>query len=174
MRCRAVSTLWVLALSVAPTVAQEPAAHSSACRDALAALQARESVLAAAAASQPSSTVEGRPRHGGDRPWLALRARAAAACLGAGPDTPTPAPQSRTAPIVVPPVTLTPSPPRTTRPPSPPSPPIVERRMPPAPGVNCDARGCDTGDGRRLPHTGRNPLDPGARCTVQGSLVVCV
>jgi hypothetical protein len=175
MHCRASLIGCLVALACPPAPALDEAGpHSRACRDALAALQARESVLAAAA-SQPSATIDRRPRSGSDRIWLALRGRAAKACLGADPATPAPAPESVTAPIVVPPVAA-PAPSQVARPPlllPPPLPPIEHRRAPPA-TVNCDARGCDAGNGTRLPYTGRNPLDPGVRCIVQGSLVVCL
>ncbi len=173
MRCRASLIGCIVALACPPAPALDEAGpHSKACRDALAALQARESVLAAAAA-QPSASNDRRPRNGNDRLWQARRGRAATACLGADPAIPTPAPESATAPIVVAPAVAPPAPAQMARPPSPPLPPIEPRRAPPA-TVNCDARGCDAGNGTRLPYTGRNPLDPGVRCTVQGSLVVCL
>jgi hypothetical protein len=144
--------------------------QSPACRDALAALQAHES--ARAAASAPKARPDERPDATADRTWRILRARAAKICLGGEPDAPAPLPHSATAPITVPPAVIAPPvvrAPRVTTP----SPPPVETRKPPTVVMSCDAGGCWTSDGARLPQVGRNPQDARVRCSVQGSFVVC-
>src|SRR5688572_1907735 len=73
--------------------------QSNACQRALAALQARESELAAATGAQTP------PRTPTDARWQALRASAARACLGRESTAPVPPPRSALPPIAVPPVT---------------------------------------------------------------------
>jgi len=159
-----------LALAALPAAALEGDPRSSACRQALVALQARESELAASVPDQA------RPRTAADTRWRSLRAQAARACLGRESDAePAPLPRSALPPIAVPPTSApTPvTPPAIARPPLAPPPPAVLSR--PAPVLrSCDALGCWTSDGARLPHTGRDPLDPRVRCTLQGRVVVCL
>jgi hypothetical protein len=155
MRCLAVVLL------VAPAWASEADIQSSACRDALAALQAHESALAAASAAA------GRPATG-DPAWRALRAKAARICLGGAPDAPPP--RGATSPgIAVPPVTAAPSAPS---PPRPVPPPLPARTLPSWVTL-CDGSGCWTSDGERLPQLGRSPSDPRVHCAIQGRVVLC-
>lgn len=174
MRCALLValTIAVATVAAAQSAASEADMRSAACRDALAALQARESQLAAAA-SQPGAAADRKPRSAGDRTWQQLRARAAQACLGGKPDAPAPPPQSALPPVAVPPVVVAPP---VVRPPPPTTaaPPPIEPRRPPATVMNCDPGGCWISDGTRLPLAGRNPNDPGVRCSVQGRLVVCL
>jgi hypothetical protein len=144
--------------------------QSPACRDAVAALQAHESVRAASA---PKAQPDERPDATADRTWRILRARAAQICLGGEPDAPTPLPHSARAPIAVPPVVIEPPAVRAPRV-TPATPPQIEPRKPPAVVTSCDAGGCWTSDGLRLPQVGRNPQDSRVRCSVQGSVVVCL
>jgi hypothetical protein len=148
--------------------------QSGACERALAALQARESELAAARAGGVA------PRVAADARWQALRRVAARDCLGhagtAAPAASAPLPHSALPPIAVPPVAVPPAP---TLPAAPPE--AAQRRAPPLPGsrpppfvTSCDALGCWTSEGARLPHTGRNPLNARVRCSLQGQIVVCL
>jgi hypothetical protein len=171
--CRPARRHWlalIAALAAVHAMASEANMRSPACREALAALQARESAMAAAAASQPSAQPDRRPLGVADRQWQALRARAAQTCLGGEPDAP--ASHSALPPITVPPVVIAPTAPRA--PTAMPAAPIIEPRKPPTTVTGCDPGGCWANDGSRLPHVGRNPLDPTVHCTVQGSLVVCL
>jgi hypothetical protein len=135
--------------------------QSAACRDALAALQARESELSGGAVGRVTA----------DARWQALRRQAARACLGRESAASAPLPQSARPPIAVPPVTV--APPPLAMPPAPAAaPPVLSR---PAPSLRaCDANGCTTSDGLRVPHTGRDPLDPRVRCTLQGQVALCL
>jgi hypothetical protein len=164
MKCALTALLLGLAAS-AHAADAEP--QSNACQRALAALQARETELAARAETPPRTPTDAR--------WQALRAAAARACLGR--DSAASAPPGRLAqpPIAVPPVVAPAAPAE-----------AAQRRVPaplpsPAPGykppvtvMSCDPLGCWTSDGPRLPHTGRNPLDARVRCSVQGQMVVCL
>ena len=138
--------------------------QSNACQQALAALQARESELAAGAQTPPRTPTDAR--------WQTLRAEAARACLGRESTAPVPPPRSALPPIVVPPVTPPAAADTPRRTPAPLPPPLPTSR-PPVFVMSCDALGCWTSDGARLPHVGRNPLDARVRCSVQGQLVMC-
>jgi len=156
---RAVAVLLLLA----PCAwASEADMHSSACRDALAALRARATAIAPAA-----SPASGRPPAADDATWRALRAKAARVCLGGAPDALPP--RGATSPEVVPPVT--------TASPAAPAPaaraaPPPARTLPPLVTL-CDGAYCWTSDGERLPQVGRSPFDPRVQCSVQGRVVVC-
>jgi len=152
----------VLLLLLAPCAwASEADMHSSACHDALTALQARATALAAAASASSD-----RPPAAADATWRALRAKAARICLGGAPDA-TP-PRGATSPEIVPPVaTEMPA----TRAPAPVAPPLA-RTLPPLVTL-CDGSYCWTSDGQRLPQFGRSPSDPLTQCSVQGRLVMC-
>jgi hypothetical protein len=164
---RVLAALLSLAASAAAAADAEPS--SNACQRALAAMQARESELAAASGTGTP------PRIPTDARWQALRGEAARACLGRGSAASAPLPQSARPPVAVPPV-VAPAPPTES----------AQRRMPaplpaPVPGyrppvtvMSCDPLGCWTSDGARLPHTGQNPLDARVRCSVQGRIVVCM
>jgi hypothetical protein len=160
----------VLSLLALPAAwASEADMQSSACRDALAALQAHETAMAVAASP---AGLDRAPAATSNATWRALRAKAAHSCLGGAPDAPPPPPRAATWPgIAVPPVTAaspTPQPaPRIAAPPMP--------AQPPPPAVTlCDGFGCWTHDGERLPQFGRSPFDPRAHCTVQGRIVMCL
>lgn len=140
--------------------------QSNACQKALAALEARESELAAAARA------DAPPRTPTDARWQALRAEAARACLGRESTAPVPPPRSALPPIVVPPVIVPAEAPQRRTPT--PLPPARSVSRPPVSVMSCDPLGCWTSDGARLPHAGRNPLDARVRCTVQGQIVVCL
>lgn len=165
MRCH-VAALMLLTL---PAWASEADIQSPACRDALAALQAHESAMAAsapAAPDRPAATTA-------DSAWRALRARAAQICLGGEPDAPPPPRRGATAPtITVPPVTS--APPAASPPTSPATLPPPARPLPPLVVLGCDASGCWTNNGERLPQVGRSPFEPHVRCTVQGRFVMCL
>lgn len=154
--------------SAARAVDADP--QSNACQRALAALQARDGDLAAAARS------DAPPRTPTDPRWQALRREAARACLGREGAASAPNPQSARPPIAVPPVAL-PPPNRAEaaqrRSPAP-LPPATPGYRPPVTVMSCDPLGCWTSDGARLPHTGRDPLDPRVRCSVQGQIVMCL
>ncbi|HET7526060.1 MAG TPA: hypothetical protein VFK10_08980 [Burkholderiaceae bacterium] len=167
MRCRALLPM-LLAL---PVWASESDMQSVACHDALAALQAHESAMAAAA-SAPSPTPDRPAAATADRTWRALRAQAAHVCLGGEPDAPPPPPRAPvTPPIPVPRVAAVPplAPPATHAAP----PPLPARPLPPV-ITSCDTIGCWTSDGERLPQYGRSPFDPRVHCTVQGRIVMCL
>jgi len=169
VRCRAL--LLTLTLSTLPVWASESDIQSAACRDALAALQAHESALAAAASS-PSPTPDRPATASADRTWRALRAQAAHVCLGGEPDAPPPPPRAPvTPPIAVPPVAAAPpvAPPAVRAAPAP----LLARPLPPV-IMSCDTIGCWTSDGERLPQFGRSPFDPRVRCSVQGRVVMCL
>jgi hypothetical protein len=153
--------------STAGAVDADP--QSNACQRALAALQAREGEVAAAARSDAA------PRTPTDARWQALRREAARACLGREGAASAPAAQSARPPIAVPPVVVPPAPAETVQRRSPaPLPPVTPGTRPPVTVMSCDPLGCWTSNGARLPHTGRDPLDPRVRCTVQGQIVVCL
>jgi hypothetical protein len=143
--------------------------QSEACRRALAGLQGRENELVAAA--RPDAP----PRPAADARWRTLRAEASRACLGRETAAPASSPRLSMPPSVVPPVVVPPLPAETTQrratAPQPPPSPVLR---PPESVMSCDPLGCWTGSGARLPHTGRDPLDPRVRCTVQGQIVVCL
>jgi len=152
-----------------PVWASEADIQSPACRDALAALQAHESALAASAPAAPDRPAAATA----DPAWRALRARAAQICLGGEPDAPPPPPRGATAPaITVPPVVS--APPSASPATSPVPSPLPARPLPPIVVLGCDAGGCWTNNGERLPQAGRSPSEPHVRCTVQGRLVMCL
>jgi len=150
-----------------PAWASEADIQSSACRDALAALQAHEATMGAASApGRPDRA----PIAAADATWRALRAKAAHLCLGGAPDAPPPPPRGATVPIAVPSVTAGSAPPLpATRALTSPLP----TRTPPVGVTLCDGSGCWTHDGERLPQVGRSPFDPRVHCSVQGRVVVC-
>lgn len=149
----------------AQTAAIAAGPQSVPCQQALAALEARESELAAAAQPQAPG------RAATDARWLSLRAQAARACLAGETAALAPSPRVAPAPIVVAPVSIGPSPlPTTLRAP----PAALPRPKPPPAVMSCDPNGCWTRDGVRMPHAGRDPLDPRVQCSVQGQLVVCL
>jgi hypothetical protein len=158
--------LLALALALAAQTASglDIGPQSSACRDALAALDERESALAAAAQPQAHGRIAA------DAQWQLSRANAAKACLGQEGAASAPLPHSALPPIAVPPVVVAPAP---VRAPSAAPPPAVSIPRPPV-VTSCDPNGCWTSDGSRMPHAGRDPLDPRVRCSVQGKLVVCL
>jgi hypothetical protein len=159
----------LLMLAALPGWASDADMQSPACRDALAALQAREATLAAAASAP---VVPDRPAAAvADPAWRTLRARAARICLGGAPDAPPPPPRGATSPgIAVPPVAATPPP---AAPPPPALPRLPPRSLPPL-VTGCDGAGCWTTDGERLPQFGRNPFNARVQCTVQGPIVMCL
>ena len=154
-----------LLLGLAASAAADADPASDACQRALAALQAREAELAAAAATGTP------PRTPTDRRWQALRAEAARACLGRESAASAPLPRSAQPPVVVPPV-VPPAERAAGRPPAPLPAPLPGHKPPPT-VMSCDPLGCWTSDGARLPQIGRNPLDARVHCSVQGRLVVC-
>jgi hypothetical protein len=161
--------LWALALTAVmqSAMAADSGPSSGPCTRALAALQAREAELAGAQAAERRSRVTTDAR------WQMLRKQAARACLG-GEDAAAPLPQSARPPIAVQPVTpptAATALPRTPSP-TPAAPAIVPR--PSSIVTSCDANGCWTSDGARLPRVGRDPVHPTARCSVQGQLVMCL
>lgn len=158
----------VLMLLASPAWASDADIESAACRDALAALQAHEAAMAAAAAS--GSGPDRRPPADTDARWRALRATAAHACLGGAPDAPPPARGATTwPPIGVPPVAPAPS---AAVAPTRPLPPLPAR-IPPPTITRCDPTGCWMSNGEHLPQVGRDPNDPRATCSVRGRVVIC-
>ena len=157
----------VCCLQAAAAVDADP--QSNACQRALAALQARETELAA------SARADAPPRTPTDARWQSLRADAARSCLGRESAASAPLPQSARPPLAVPPVLVPTTPAETAQRRTPaPLPPVTPGYLPPASVMSCDPLGCWTSDGARLPHTGRNPLDPRVRCSVQGRVVMCL
>ena len=159
----------VLLLCASSAAAVDADPQSNNCQRALASLRARESELAAAAGADTP------PRIPTDARWQALRAEAARVCLGRESAASAPLPRAAQQPVTVAPVVVPPAPAEAVqrRPPAP-LPPVVPGYKPPQSVMSCDPLGCWTSDGARLPHTGRNPLDPRVRCSVQGQLVVCL
>jgi hypothetical protein len=158
----------LLSLCASTAVAADADPQSNACSRALAALQAREAELTAAARA------DAPPRTPTDARWQALRADAARICLGRGSAAAVPPARAAQPPVAVPPVVV-PATPRETAQRRTPAPlPAVPGHRPPVSALSCDALGCWTSDGARLPHTGRNPLDPRVRCSVQGQVVMCL
>lgn len=151
-------------LSTAWAVDADP--QSQACQRALASLQAREADLAAAARTDVP------PRPLADARWQTLRAEAARACLGREGAASAPLPRLSLPSPVVPPVAVPPLPTEAARHPT--APPAAPAYRPPDGVMSCDPLGCWTRGGARLPHAGRDPLDPRVRCTVQGQIVVCL
>ncbi len=158
--------VWILVLCCAPAArAADADPQSNDCHKALAALEARESELAAVARS------DSPPRIPTDARWQTLRREAARACLGRESAASAPLPHSARPPIAVPPV-MAPAAPAETQQRRTPAP--LPGYKPPVSVMSCDPLGCWTSDGARLPHTGRNPLDPRVRCSVQGQIVMCL
>ena len=143
--------------------------QSQACQRALASLQAREAELAAAARADVP------PRPHADARWQTLRAEAARACLGREGAASAPLPRLSLPPPAVAPVIVPPLPAETAQRRTPtPTPAPMPAYRPPEGVMSCDPLGCWTRGGARLPHAGRDPLDPRVRCTVQGQIVVCL
>ncbi|HEU5297650.1 MAG TPA: hypothetical protein VFU71_22925 [Burkholderiaceae bacterium] len=158
-------------MAALPLHASEADIQSAACRDALAALQAREAAMGGAA-SAPVPAPDRPAAAAADPTWRALRAKAARACLGGEPDAPPPPPRGATTPgIAVPPVVAAPpvaSPSARAEPP-----PLPPRSLPPV-VTGCDGAGCWTSDGERLPQFGRSPFNARVQCTIQGRFVMCL
>jgi hypothetical protein len=156
--------LWLMLLSVS-CAAAEPAPdplRSPDCRQALDALQADE---LAASASGAGSTRQQADAASTAR-ILALRKFAAGNCLGAWKDTPPQTSRAYQAPIHVAPVTGS-----SVRPPpvATGTPPVASPALPVSRPiiVSCDAGGCFTSDGARLPRVGGQLLGPGGLCSAQ-------
>jgi hypothetical protein len=151
------------ALAGAAQEAGPPA--SAACRDALAALQAREAQAMAARDA-------GRPTEDLLKSLAPLRRQAARACLGGRGDPPPPSQQPATPAFTVAPAAARPPVP----PPSPPAAPMIpapQRPAAPAMVTNCDPSGCWASDGSRLQRLGPNLVGPRGVCTQQGVLLHC-
>jgi hypothetical protein len=160
----------VLMLLASTAGASDADLESPACRDALAALQARETAMAATAAAS-GARPDRRPAAHTDAQWRALRATAAHACLGGAPGAPPPPVRGATAwpPIGVPPVAS--APPAAVAPTG--SLPPLPARIPPPTITRCDPTGCWMSTGEHLPQLGRNPNDPRVTCSVHGRVVIC-
>ena len=161
-------SLGAMAAMAALVAAGGPAAEldqSLPCQQALAALDARQARLLAAA---------GSPAPGADATWLALRRAAARACLGADADSAPPPRRTLKAPIEItaPGALRAPDAPVLAAPQRLPAAPLPAP-TPPLSVSACDATGCWTSAGTRLPRVGAGLLGPRGVCTVQGSLLVC-
>jgi hypothetical protein len=129
---------------------------SSACGEAIAALEA-----AREAARRDPALVSTE----------ALRQRATQLCLGGG-DSPTRPARAMQAPIAVPPpVIAPPGPPAAARIPPTPLPPVDIGRAPTI--TSCDLNGCWASDGSRLNRVGPQLHGPSGPCTVQSGLAYC-
>jgi hypothetical protein len=163
LRCCVVAA--AAAYGAAAPAAADPL-RSTACRDALAALDVHERAIAPAPTS-PAAPPDAR--------LLALRRAAARTCLGARGDAPPP----RGA--VVPPPGAFAAPPSPVAPPPGPAAQLrIEPVRPPAPTApsavtSCDPQGCWTSDGQRLQRHGPGPdlLGPRGVCSRQGTLLHC-
>lgn len=145
-------------LAVTRAGAADDLLQTPACRQAMAALQAREDLVASQAHRRPDAGLE------------TLRRQAARACLGAGADAAAPAQRRLQPPIAVAPVTgAAPVLPR----PTPASPPLPRPPAVPLTVTGCDAAGCWASDGSRLQRLGADLLGPGGLCRVQGNLLHC-
>lgn len=146
----------------------------SPCQLALDALHGREEALLA---QRPAAHRTDQP----DPEVLALKHRAARACLGAAAEGDAATRRSAPPPAVAPPITLVPPPapkavpPLSSAPPIPPMPPAMPPSVPRPPALitACDAAGCWTSEGARLPRVGPNLLGPRGLCTAQGAVLVC-
>jgi hypothetical protein len=149
---------------------------STACREAITALQGHESEARAARSAQPPAD-RARQRDAIER-LRAARKRAAQVCLRGSGDPPPPS-SVAPPPVAVPPVAITPP----AQPPLPPAsapaaaavpaPAPPPRPQPPPIVTSCDAAGCWTSDGKWLPRAGPTLLGPRGPCTVQGVLLNC-
>ena len=145
--------------------------HSTACVQALDALQAQEAALAAAARQNEGAGERVEPAM---RSALqTLRRRAARDCLGSQLDAPPPVQQRLLQPPVSgasaapPPATWHVTPPAAAAAP----PPI---RIPPLRTITaCDPMGCWANDGTRLQRIGSTLYGPLGLCTVQGAVLSC-
>lgn len=152
--------------TAAGATAQRDAPLSSACREALDALQAQEAQ--AMAARQAASAPAGPDLLKQLEPW---RRQAARACLGGRGD---PAPPTHS--IAAPAFSVSPTPARPpAAAPSPvlPSVPVPQRPAAPAMLTNCDPNGCWSSDGSRLQRIGPNLVGPRGVCSTQGVLLHC-
>lgn len=163
--------------------------ESPACRDALAALQAREGALGAATATSAAAPASaGRPRSGAvdapakgvsvDPDLRRLRDAAARACLASRLDAPAAPAPGRLAqpPVAVPSLAGAPRWPSSATIPVPvESPrPAVPQSRPPTVVTTCDSAGCWTSDGRRLERVGPNMfVGPRGVCSGQGAMLQC-
>ena len=142
--------------------------QSTACQQALQALQTREAAMQAAASAfaSPATTQA-------DAGWKNLRRHAAQACLGGTGYMPPPARNSQ-APIAIalPPIGSTApyaSPSRSSATGS-----TIPVARPPSAVTSCDALGCWANDGTRLNRVGPQQLQgPRGLCTLLGSSLQC-
>jgi hypothetical protein len=172
--------------ATAPGVASAPSAgdllHSSACKAALAALQAQEDATAKSARALPGGRAASQP---GGPALAAARAQAAQACLGAAAASgaeagaasgaaPGSAPGAAARRALQPPISVAPAgaAARAGVAPGPGSPPPVN--VPPLTTLgHCDAAGCWASDGTRLQRLGPALVGPRGVCSVQGSVLSC-
>jgi hypothetical protein len=134
--------------------AQGDPLKSAACASALEALQA------ARAAPRAAGRVED------------ARRTAAQACLGADGEPPSRPGRVARPPIAVPAPTIEPPPGTALR--NAPAPPPAPVEIPrPATITSCDAHGCWTSEGTRLPRTGPGLIGPGGPCAAQGAFAYC-
>lgn len=163
-------TFMTLALALTAVVAEDAdPLQSTACIQALEALQAQEAVASPAAARKGAGKQSGPP-------MLAtletLRRQAARACLGSRLDAPPPVQRFAQPPVAVAPATPAPAawaviPPLPAAFPPP-------MRMPPLKTVTaCDPMGCWANDGTRLQRMGSTLFGPLGLCTLQGLVLSC-
>jgi hypothetical protein len=155
---------WLMLLGVAGAAAAPVAdpLHSPACRQALDALQVEESAASASGVGNQRVQVDAAST----ARILARRKFAAGTCLGAWMDAPPQASRGDQPPIHVAPVSR----PGVRPPPVAAGTPAAVSPAIPAPRpfiVSCDAGGCTTSDGARLPRVGGQLLGPGGLCTAQ-------
>ena len=153
----------VALLAAGATGAQETdRLRSPECRQSLDALEALEAKATPEAPAKAEALKE----------LQAARRQAARACLGGTGEPPPPSPNVSLPQAVLPPagVRLPPRPPAPLVAPPVPSPPPAR----PAPVVTgCDATGCWTSDGSRMPRLGPGLIGPRGFCTVNGVEVRC-
>jgi hypothetical protein len=156
-------------VAVAGAAADADPLKSTACTQALDALQAQEAALSAAARHKGAG-------EGAERSMLAtletLQRQAAHACLGSRLDAPPPVQRAAQPPVVLAPAPPSPAawavlPPAASAVP----PPI---RIPPLQTITaCDPTGCWANDGTRLQRMGPALFGPPGLCTVQGAVLHC-
>lgn len=102
----------------------------------------------------------------------ALRQQAAKVCLGQAEPTAPRANRWAQPPLAVPPPVIEPPAPAAAAVPAKPVPPPLHIDRPPA-IATCDANGCWTTDGRRLPQLGPNLIGPHGPCAIAGGFATC-